>query len=218
VAEATFARSEIDREQNFKLRPLANPADAADVRFGWPVQPVDATLQLRGKRWSVRRWIKDLVEVSPRQTRRSYGIAGREGDSLSNQYRTSPRLANIVITSSGTPWLRLIFARSKITDHHKNGGFETETVCEWARKRTRFSAASSGWASLSIWQVDYLVNICNGVRNGSAAGGLDVQSYSFPRDVKAPTKAPSSIGSFVSNVRTMWGFPATIRVRLGRRL
>src|SRR5690348_9359652 len=54
----------------------------ANVPFLRWFQRVDATLQLRGKRWSVRRWIKDLVEVSPRQTRRSYGIAGREGDSL----------------------------------------------------------------------------------------------------------------------------------------
>jgi hypothetical protein len=38
-------------------------------------QPVDATLYLRGKRWSVG-WNEDFIEVLLRQRRRSYGIAG----------------------------------------------------------------------------------------------------------------------------------------------
>ena len=41
---------------------------------GWS-QPVDATLYLRGKRWSVG-WNEDFIEVLLRQRRRSYGIAG----------------------------------------------------------------------------------------------------------------------------------------------
>ena len=41
-------------------------------------QPVDATLYLRGKRWSVG-WNGDFIEVLLRQRRRSYGIAGSVG-------------------------------------------------------------------------------------------------------------------------------------------
>src|ERR1700731_3392822 len=41
-------------------------------------QPVDATLYLRGKRWSVG-WNEDFIEVLLRQRRRSYGIAGSAG-------------------------------------------------------------------------------------------------------------------------------------------
>ena len=47
---------------------------------GWS-QPVDATLYLRGKRWSVG-WNEDFIEVLLRQRRRSYGIAGSAGSSL----------------------------------------------------------------------------------------------------------------------------------------
>src|ERR1700692_3089601 len=43
---------------------------------GWS-QPVDATLYLRGKRWSVG-WNGDFIEVLLRQRRRSYGIAGSQ--------------------------------------------------------------------------------------------------------------------------------------------
>src|ERR1700738_5433744 len=39
-------------------------------------QPIDATLYLRGQRWSVRLWIKDIIEVSRRPRKRSYGTAG----------------------------------------------------------------------------------------------------------------------------------------------
>src|SRR6185312_4593266 len=38
-------------------------------------QPIDATLYLRGKRWSVG-WNGDFIEVLPRQKRRSYGTVG----------------------------------------------------------------------------------------------------------------------------------------------
>jgi hypothetical protein len=41
-------------------------------------QPVDATLYLRGKRWSVG-WNEDFIEGLLRQRRRSYGIAGSAG-------------------------------------------------------------------------------------------------------------------------------------------
>src|ERR1700676_4500454 len=41
-------------------------------------QPIDATLYLRGKRWSVG-WNGDFIEVLRRQRRRSYGIAGSAG-------------------------------------------------------------------------------------------------------------------------------------------
>jgi hypothetical protein len=41
-------------------------------------QPVDATLYLRGRRWSVG-WNEDFIEVLLRQRRRSYGIAGSVG-------------------------------------------------------------------------------------------------------------------------------------------
>ena len=41
---------------------------------GWS-QPVDATLYLRGKRWSVG-WRGDFIEVLLRPRRRSYGMAG----------------------------------------------------------------------------------------------------------------------------------------------
>src|SRR6267142_238882 len=43
-------------------------------------QPIDATLYLKGKRWSVG-WNGDFIEVLLRQRRRSYGIAG-SGESL----------------------------------------------------------------------------------------------------------------------------------------
>ena len=41
-------------------------------------QPVDATLYLRGKRWSAE-WNEDFIEVLLRQRRRSCGIAGSAG-------------------------------------------------------------------------------------------------------------------------------------------
>src|SRR6202453_1373508 len=41
-------------------------------------QPVDATLYLRGKRWSVG-WNGDFIEVLQRRRRLSYGIAGSAG-------------------------------------------------------------------------------------------------------------------------------------------
>src|ERR1700733_10628120 len=54
--------------------------DRAPLTSGLPrwSQPVDATLYLRGKRWSVG-WNEDFIEVLPRQRRRSYGIAGSAG-------------------------------------------------------------------------------------------------------------------------------------------
>src|ERR1700684_3445572 len=41
-------------------------------------QPVEATLYLRGKRWSAE-WNEDFIEVLLRQRRRSCGIAGSAG-------------------------------------------------------------------------------------------------------------------------------------------
>ncbi len=41
-------------------------------------QPIDATLYLKGKRWSVG-WNGDFIEVLPRQKRRNYGTDGSAG-------------------------------------------------------------------------------------------------------------------------------------------
>src|ERR1700689_3140445 len=53
---------------------------AASTMFalGWRSQPVEATLYLRGKRWSAE-WNEDFIEVLLRQRRRSCGIAGSAG-------------------------------------------------------------------------------------------------------------------------------------------
>jgi hypothetical protein len=63
----------------------------------WP-QPVDATLYLSGKRWSVG-WNEDFIEALPRQRRRSYGIAGARG--VAEGDRTSFWQAVIVDLFSG---------------------------------------------------------------------------------------------------------------------
>jgi hypothetical protein len=47
-----------------------------NVRFGWWSQAVDATLYLRRKRWSGRRWIEDMFESSTRGQGSGCGTAG----------------------------------------------------------------------------------------------------------------------------------------------
>jgi hypothetical protein len=42
----------------------------------WWSQAVDATLYLRPKRWSGRRWVEDMFEGSTRWPRRSCGTGG----------------------------------------------------------------------------------------------------------------------------------------------
>ena len=56
------------------------PTAAADVRsiYQRRSQLIDATLYLRGKRWSVG-WNGDFIEVLPRQKRRNYGTVGSAG-------------------------------------------------------------------------------------------------------------------------------------------
>src|ERR1700726_4390360 len=57
--------------------PTCRGGLSMSVHRGWS-QPVDATLYLGGKRWSVG-WNEDFIEVLLRQRRRSYGIAGSAG-------------------------------------------------------------------------------------------------------------------------------------------
>ena len=61
------------KERSCRSRPCMS------VLGGWS-QPVDATLYLM-ERWSVL-WVEDFIEGLLRQRRRSYGIAGSEGESL----------------------------------------------------------------------------------------------------------------------------------------
>src|SRR5664280_3855804 len=82
------------------------PPAPAVVRFRRWSQLIDATLYLKRKRWSVWRCGKDIVEVSLRQRRRSYGTAGSGG---SRSKRLGGRLA-----SRHLPF---------IAKSHRTGGF-----------------------------------------------------------------------------------------------
>src|SRR6185437_4623320 len=75
--------------------------------IGWWSQRIDATLYLKGTRWSVLRWVRGLVAVLRLPRRRSCGIAGsgesrlkRLGERLISRHRRfitrSPRTVGFV--------------------------------------------------------------------------------------------------------------------------
>jgi hypothetical protein len=78
--DAYFDRTPRSRMLGFKAADVSK-AEAifiSHAHFDRRSQPIDATLYLRGKRWSVG-WNGDFIEVLPRQKRRNYGTVGSAG-------------------------------------------------------------------------------------------------------------------------------------------
>src|SRR5262249_28268036 len=119
-ADAAGRRRRSDRVGRFLLRricrllaPLGHSEISAlrSVLWGWS-QGVEATLYLRRKGWSGRRWTEVMLEVSMRWRKRSCGTAGsaasrsrRLGERLASRHRRFTfrwrRMAAFVLRGGG---------------------------------------------------------------------------------------------------------------------